>query len=272
MLPQDHHAEVGALIVSLRMRAPRRRIVPASMCRGWLIPALLWFATPLAAQTSLSPAELHDAIVEVIRTNATRPVVSGDTFVAWSPRPVLYSTVRRTGSRVESSLIRNDAMVGTAETDWAEGRPRKVHVKWTQRDSVLLERTFTVAAETIQSDAPEFGRRDVPAIPWAIADYGMEDQLLPLIAAVPTDDRPHPILVYRPFPARWDSIAVTSVRHRGWLRITLSGADKEQFFWVIGHAGALIRITRSVHTDDERVPLLLSPGWGEYTEFLRDSL
>ena len=44
----------------------------------------------------------------------------------------------------------------------------------------------------------------LPADAWAIADYAMDEHLVPVLMGLPMDGAAHPIHVYRPTPGRWD--------------------------------------------------------------------
>ncbi len=231
------------------------------------IVLLLCIATgPLHAQTALSPQELHDRLVVLIHKNATRPIPAGDTLVTWSPIPNLYSTVRRTPDSVVSSLVRADAMVGTAETAWRSGSPVYASVLWTQGDSTLLGVTYRQIPGALAVTGSRVDTLALPHVPWAIADYGMEDQLLPLFVRL---SHTTTVAVYRPFPAKWDTLAVASERHGSAILITVRDitGDSEEWRWVVGPSGALLRIIRSKYPDFERRPLpesQLVPAYREY--------
>jgi hypothetical protein len=238
--------DCGGLTLMTRPRLPAK----------FLAFALLLHARAAIAQVpQLTEQEVHDRIVAVIARNAIRPLPPGDTFVTWSPGPVLYSTVQRTDTSVWSSLVRNDAMQGTALAKWRDGVQHAVHVLWTRRDSTLLEIAIQVTAQGITLS----GRRDSvmpqPSIPWAVADYGMEDQLLPLVTASTFSTTPQRVLAFRPYTQKWDTLSVTVARPEGATVVTVTAPDGEHFFWLVSPDGALIRITRDRHLDSERRPL-----------------
>lgn len=235
------------------------RILPIVSCAALLV------ASRLSAQSpTMSAEELHDRIVAVMARNTSRSVPQGDTFVSWSPRPVLYSTVRRHAGGVESSLIRADGMVGTAEASWTGGRPTLVRIRWTEPGKELLQVDARVEGEQLVISGGRDTTLAVPTLPWAIADYGMEDQLLPLIDAIAGGTDAQTIAVYRPYPNSWDSLSVRVEDRAGGRRVTLVDKEGERWTWMISAAGALVQMTRSKHADFERKPLPTSARVADY--------
>jgi hypothetical protein len=112
------------------------------------------------------------------------------------------------------------------------------------------------------------GARDTtlqaPSLPWAVADYGMEDQLLPLIQAAGVDARRVRLAIYRPYPSKWDTITIACRRTQGAMLATETEPDREHFFWTITADGALVRLTRDRHRDFERRPLDMSERVADY--------
>ena len=229
------------------------------------VALLLGVSSSLAGQDSpLPPGETHDRLVALITKNATRPIAAGDTFVTWSPTPNLYTTVSRSPGVVQSSLVRADGMVGTATGTWTQGHQTSAIIRWTQGDSVLLETMFafdgshlTAAGSLTFSAAP-------PMIPWVVADYGMEDQVVPLLLALRDSAQPLRIALFRPYAHRWDTTTVRVSQTEGGYLATLVGKDGEIWWYAIAQDGALLRITRSKHPDVERRPLEMSPRFAEY--------
>ena len=222
-------------------------------------------AVRLGAQTAtMHPQEVHDRIVAFISSSAIRSVAAGDTFVTWSPDPVLISTVRRGQDRVESGLIRADGMVGSADASWHRGVQTSVRVRWTHG----AEEPLTLHARLEGGRILLRGSRDtalvVPSLPWAIADYGMEDQLLPLIDVLADRAEPRTVLVYRPYPNRWDSLTVAVEAIPGGRRATLVESEGTRWTWVISDGGALVQILRSEHPGIERRPLETTARMADY--------
>jgi hypothetical protein len=235
------------------------------MLRSLVVPAILLVVNHQAvAQEPMSAQELHDRLVAVIERVAVRPVPAGDTLVSWFRGPVLYTTVARTREHVSSSLVRNDSVVGTAEATWAEDSLRTMDVLWSRGDSVTLSFRAVVYDGTI--DVRREGTHsiwDVPSGRWAIADYGMEDQLLPLLESLP-EDRDERLAIYRPFAAKWDTVGVTVAPAEQARVVTITAADGERFRWIISPKGVIVRITRDRHPESERRPLELTSPFADY--------
>ncbi|HVO35992.1 MAG TPA: hypothetical protein VMT21_10525 [Gemmatimonadales bacterium] len=186
------------------------------------------------------------------------PIPAGDTFVTWTPKPALYTTVSRTDSTVASSLVSTDGLVGTAEAIWQGGRQREVSIHWTKGSATLMELNARFEAGVIHLEGVRDTALQAPSLPWAVADYGMEDQLLPLIQAAGVNSRRLRLALYRPRPSRWDTITIACRRTQGATLVTETEPDGEHFFWTITADGALVRLTRDRTPGFERRPLDLT--------------
>lgn len=175
------------------------------------------FPAPLLAQLPDSLVRpFHDRAAAVIREMSSRPLTPGDTMLTWNPQPGgLIHTVLLTPSTVETSLLRGDGMIGTATSTWSKNRVRSFRAEWTTRDSVTRQARpdQTAEGEVVGSElvvkGTKPGRYPLPSSVWGVADFGMEDQLLPLLIS-PQSVGTARILVYRPWHARWDTVSVTS--------------------------------------------------------------
>ena len=197
---------------------------------------------------------VHDRLVEFIKRNANRPIAAGDTFVGWWPNPVLYNTVRRTGDTVESSLVRLDTTVGTATGVWKQGRQSEVTVVWTHGDSTSVRLKAASDGRLIRLLGTQDTSFAVPSLPWVIADYGMNDQLLPLIETLPLN-QPQQITVFRPFARKWDTTTVTVRRAPDVILADFANGPGDTDHWVITLDGALVQVTRDKYPNLERRPL-----------------
>ena len=207
---------------------------------------------------------VHDHIAAIIARSATRSIAVGDTFVGWWPNPVLYTTVHRSGDTVESSLVRVDSLVGTARSIWSHGRQKKVSVLWTQRDSTLLQFDLTTDNETLHIASSKDTILPAPAIPWAIADYGMDDQLLPLIQELARQADAQRIAIFHPFANKWDTVTVTRRHAEQALVVDIANGPGDTDHWIITHDGVLVRITRDKYPNLERRPLELTARMSDY--------
>lgn len=83
----------------------------------------------------------------------------------------------------------------------------------------------------------------MPTGPWLVADYGMEDQALPLVQQFETDSLPHEVAVYRPY-ARKLNVVTMAVKKRPWGHVVnVSEPEGKVDHWQVTREGALVRIT-----------------------------
>ena len=208
----------------------------------------------------------------------TRDLPGGDSSVTRAAAPVLLHTVSRGGEDVvESGVARGDGVVGTARSEWrAETRAPAVGVSpgmlaaaytalWTACEG---EESFRVErrGRRLRVEATRRGetRDTVVEIPdadlWAVADYGMEEHLVPVLLRIPAGTAGLRLAVYRPHAARWDVYA-TSVGHLPAARlVTLvgrgpAGEDARPVHLVVTDDGDLLAAQGAGPDAWERVPL-----------------
>jgi hypothetical protein len=84
------------------------------------------------------PRAFHDTVTTLLRRAVSRPMMPGDTFVTWSPRPGgMFHSTSAQATYVRTSLLRGDDMLGTASTNWRGGITNEFAVEWTRRDAPL---------------------------------------------------------------------------------------------------------------------------------------
>jgi hypothetical protein len=243
-----------------------------AMTRGIVVLGLLTLVDSHASAQGMPPEEIHDRIVAIMQRVVHREVAVGDTFVTWSPNPVLYTTVQWTNgpaagvTRLASSMSRADSLVGTADATWINGIQTSVAVKWTKPDSIVLDLRASVDGGMIHVESQVDTVMKMPMSAWAIADYGMEDQLLPVLSVLP-EDTPTDVEVFRPFAGKWDTLQFRQNTRDGARIVAVQTPDGEVFYWVVTEDNALVRITRSLHADVERRPLETSPRYSDYKRY-----
>lgn len=224
------------------------------------------------AQTPVDVRQFHDQVVSAIARMAGRPLTPGDTFLTWNPAPGgLVHTVRTSAGGVSSSLLRGDGMIGTAEVRWQGGSPASFDVRWTRPDAggKGIDSATTVIGERRGASLRVWtggatGTLLVPGGPWAVADYGMEEQLIPAVRALPARASGVRITVLRPYHVRWDTVVV-SVRDTAELRLAeMTGRDKAHELMVLGPDGSLLWMDRFDQAGERR-PL---EGTSRYAEFV----
>jgi len=217
-----------------------------------------------APPNEATPEVLHARGVAILQLFSGGSVPAGDIFVTWTPKPDLYTTVSRTDSAVASRLIRSDGLVGIAEATWQAGRQRAVRIRWTKGPATLMELDVRFEAGVIHLAGARDTALQAPSLPWAVADSGMEDQLLPLIRASDAEAHEVRMAVYRPYQSKWDTVSVVCRRTQGATLVTETAPDGEHFFWTITADGALVRLTRDRNPGFERRPLELTQRMAEY--------
>jgi hypothetical protein len=211
-----------------------------------------------------TPQVLHARGVAVLRLVSGGTIPAGDIFVTWTPKPDLYTIVSRTDSTVASSLMSTDGLVGTAVATWQRGRQREVSIHWRKGSATLMELSVRFDAGVIHLAGARDTALEAPSLPWAVADTGMEDQLLPLIQAQGANTRGVRVAVYRPYQSKWDTISVVSRRAPGATLVTETAPDGEHFFWTITADSALVRLTRDRNPGFERRPLATTSREADY--------
>ena len=217
-----------------------------------------------AQANQATPEVLHARGVAILSLLSGGTIPAGDIFVTWTPKPDLYTTVSRTDSTVGSHLVSTDGLVGTAEATWQGGRQREVSTRWTKGSATLMQLNVRFEAGVIHLAGARDTALEAPSLPWAVADYGMEDQLLPLIQAPGADTRGVRLAVYRPYQSKWDTISVVCRRTQGATLATETAPDGEHFFWTITADGALVRLTRDRNPGFERRPLEMTQRVADY--------
>jgi hypothetical protein len=232
-----------------------------------LLAALASVAGAAEAQ-ALSSHQLHDRIVTVFGARATRPLPVGDTLISWYGHPILFHTVSRTGTAVREGMLRSDSLLGTAEVEWQAGHVTSATARWTRGDSTEADVALTVQGDTIRVTGTTPSFHVVPTGPWGVADYGMEDLLVPTLRALPDHTTPRDVAVYRPYAAKWESLQVSQRPVGDGVLYELRDADGKRDWWLVSHAGDLVQLRREGQ-DFERRPLEESRLVPEYARLKR---
>ncbi|MFL5384837.1 MAG: hypothetical protein ACJ8GN_20140 [Longimicrobiaceae bacterium] len=186
-----------------------------------------------------------------------RPLPGPDTTYTLTYAPLLLHTVERSATRVRSGMARNDGLVGTAETSFGDARPVRYEATWT--DTAATTRVDRIAVDAAGLRVTRGGARDtllaLPADAWGIAEYAMEEHLLPVLMRLPSDGSTHPFHVYRPTPGRWDHGTAQVLKLEGALLALLRmEGDTVQRMLISTGDGDLL-FAGSADSGGERVPL-----------------
>ena len=208
-------------------------------------------------------AAFRTRVAGFIKSEAARALPVGDTLLTWHDgHPVLFHTASRDTGGVQAGMLRADRMLGIADVRWSGTVPTSFHVSWlTPRsnslDSVDIRGHVANNSLTISKPGRIESVIQLPNIPWAVADYGMEQLLLPLFAGEPPRE-PYPVAVLRPYGLKWDTLIVTrqgDVPGQSWTVVTWTDAQHEQWRMAILDRRHLLWLRRSAHPNDETLPL-----------------
>ncbi len=239
-----------------------------------LIIIVAW-TTTVVGQSPRDRQAFHDRAMRLISQLASRPLTPGDTFLTWNPEPGgLIHTIRVDSGILESSLLRADRMMGTAHVEWFEGRVARFDVRWTRADTLKGSKVDSAISvrgsrdgDSIRITEPDRRTLAVPTGWWAVADFGMEEQLIPILRSMPADKPAQLVAVLRPYHLRWDTISV-AVRDSAGLRIAeVLGRDKAHELYIIDTAGRLLCVWR-IDRVGERLPLPESARYEELQQYL----
>ncbi|HET7552794.1 MAG TPA: hypothetical protein VFK04_15985 [Gemmatimonadaceae bacterium] len=242
---------------------PLHRLTPPFSALSLILPLAFCTGTPAPSSDSL-----HSHVVTVLGSVALTPLPAGDTLISWNGgRPVLIHTGHRDSAGVSAGMLRFDRMEGIANVRWDahSHSPTSFDVRWlTPKQNAVDSLIISGVATSDQLQLTRSGMEDtslvLPELPWAVADYGMEELLLPLF-----DGPPHAtaqkVAVFRPFGLKWDTLSlVTSAPDSTWMVATWTeGEPEEQWRAAVLDGRHLLWLRRSLHPDDEKRPLEQTP-------------
>lgn len=202
----------------------------------------------------------------------TRPMPGPDTSVTLERGPIFLHTVLSHPQEVEAGMARNDGLVGTTHARFAGGVMQAYEVLWT--DTAVVPRRIVLSLSGDSLHIRETGRRDtVLAIPeawWGVADYAMNELLVPTFMAHPADGVATRFAVYRPYPRHWD-VGTASVRPLGdnFVASYRLGTDSLPTHLLITRYGDLLMGENSGPTGAQRVPASGSPRRAQLDKILQ---
>jgi hypothetical protein len=207
---------------------------------------------PVRAQT-LSAKEIHDRIGAAIARSGYSHSAA-DTFVSWSPLPILFHLVTRKGATIETAMIRADGLVGESSVAYHDGAPDSATVKWSGGGRSPRIIRLHLRNDSLVVDDTTSSVSVIPGHNWLIADYGMDDLLLPAFNALRLN-RPVELQVYRPYMGKWDRVIAQRRGDAAGEWIELNAGDGDLWTLVQASDGSILQITRTKYPDFERRPL-----------------
>lgn len=187
-----------------------------------------------------------------------RPLPAGDTSLTLNNGVLFVHTVRRNADTIEAGFGRSGGLVGTARVVFDNGSPISYRATWTDGfASPQVERVERRGSSLTVSHLGVDTTLALPSSAWGIADYAMQELLVPIILSLPNDNAAHPLAIYRPYAAHWDSGAVV-VRKIDGARLALiqMGSDKKPQAMLITDNGDYLYGENSDPVGAERVPTL----------------
>lgn len=185
----------------------------------------------------------------------TRALPPGDTSYTYASAPVILHTTHRTGEVLESSLTRNDGLVGTALAVTDRGLPSQYQALWTTPGAADVSALVSLHGDSVSLGGTRSGSWRRPAGPWAVADEGMEEQLIPIFLTLP-DTEPVKLPVLRPYFARWDTLRVVAktLPDGARLFVASNGGPSTRLAIVADSNGDLLTVERATDPPSRRLP------------------
>jgi hypothetical protein len=223
------------------------------MTRQFLVglSLLCLLATQACSQSPRTPStDIAHEIRQVMHNVAPTTLPPGDTSVTWTQGPILYHTSNRMGNEVTAGLLRNDKMSGNERIIWDRQRPTSFVVTWIQPG----EPSFHLSATVVENFLRITGSRDttirLPSSNWAVADYGMDDLLLPAFEHFSADTTA--ISVLRPYTLKWDKLLATISRTPDYAIVTLIEPDGAKQWIVVKGNDHILWVRRSDQAMERR--------------------
>lgn len=121
--------------------------------------------------------------------------------------PLFLHTYGRELGRVVEGLKRADGLVGTAQVEMEAALPARWTFRWVDLTSDEREATYEARGDGLMGPGGEL--LEPPAPNWAVAEHGMFGSLVPSLEYL-GEVEAAPLAIYRPTPARWDQVDLTT--------------------------------------------------------------
>ena len=207
--------------------------------------------------------EFHDHVVGLLQSAASE-LPSGDTLITFANQgPILYHIIDAQSALITSCMLRNDPMIGVTTTRWSDARITAFDVSWSRSG----ESEYSLHGEVSPAGISITGSHDtvlaIPEIPWTVADYAMEEHLVPLLSRAPLGSGPASVAILRPYPFKWDTVQV-AVKDTSGVRFAsvTDGSGKRSGMVII--AGPRLLFTGGSDRSSIKRPLELTPLFSEY--------
>ncbi|MGB7213158.1 MAG: hypothetical protein WBC97_11100 [Gemmatimonadales bacterium] len=190
----------------------------------------------------------------------SRPLPGRDTSWTVTTGPVLLHTVNAVGQAIESGLATNDGAVGTALAVTAGATPVQYQALWTAPGATDTSALAAVHGDSLYITGTQTHSWHVPKKLWAIADEGMEEQLVPVLRTL-ADSQSVTLPVFRPRTATWDTLNASARYIPGGARLFVlsNGTPDTRVAILIDSTGALLTVEKATDPPSRRLPPAGSP-------------
>ena len=158
-------------------------------------------------------------------------------------------------------------MLGIARSVWGDAGPLRFSSRWFVKDSADRELDGEIRGDSIRIQ----GAKDTvfvrPKGIWAVADFGMDEQLIPVLRKLKPGRKLQLMSVLRPYHARWDSLQV-SVQDLGALRVASVWSGQKEHELIVFDRRAALLWQRRTDVATERRPLEGTERYREYERAL----
>ncbi|MGH7532025.1 MAG: hypothetical protein ACREL4_01930 [Gemmatimonadales bacterium] len=184
-----------------------------------------------------------------------RPLPGRDSSLTVTTGPILLHTVNAVGQAIESGLAANDGSVGTALSVTAGATPVQYQTLWTAPGAKDTTALVAVHGDSLYVTGTRMHNWPVPPMPWAIADEGMEEQLVPVLHTL-ADSQSVVLPVFRPRTATWDTLNAFARYLPGGARLFVlaHGAPDTRVAILVDSTGALLTVEKATDPPSRRLP------------------
>jgi hypothetical protein len=135
-----------------------------------------------------------------------RPFAGVDTTYSYNQGTIFLHVVDREHTTIGTAMARNDGLVGTAHASFTSGRVSSYDAVWT--DTAVTPRRIAISVVGDSLKIHQTGSADttvvIPEQWWGIADYAMNELLIPVFLAHAVDTTAG-FAIYRPYAGHWDT-------------------------------------------------------------------
>ena len=167
---------------------------------------------------------------------------------------LLHTTARESGV-VRTGMARNDGMVGTAVLRYTGAMADEYDAVWTDSTETVDRYGMTRQGQQLALwHGSAVATLTAPTAVWAVADYGFEEMLAPVVLARGADTTAVPFAIYRPFPKHWDLATLTVRRANGVVGALIQMKDGPEAQLIFTEEGQLLFARNLPVKDGFRVP------------------